>query len=56
METKTTRYFCAQCQEPARIVNGQVVRTCEHTDASIVASASATTHGSGAMQQKAHVQ
>lgn len=56
MDAKATRYFCAQCRQPARIVNGEVVRTCEHADGSIVASASATTHGSGAVQQKALTQ
>lgn len=43
-----TTYRCAVCGKPATVtVQGKAERECEHADAGVIASASATVYGKG---------
>jgi hypothetical protein len=46
-EKPPTTYRCAECGEPATVVDGVVVRTCSHDHAPIVADLHATAYGEG---------
>ena len=45
-----TTYTCAECGAKADVVEGEVVRTCEHVDAPVTADIQAVVYGEGGAQ------
>ena len=41
----TVKYVCAECQQPAYVVDGRIERKCLHSDAGVLANVSATATG-----------
>jgi hypothetical protein len=48
MEQKLT---CSVCGAEVTVVGGEVIRTCEHVDATVIADLKAITYGEGGMQE-----
>jgi Fe2+ or Zn2+ uptake regulation protein len=42
---------CAECGATVTITDGEVTRTCEHTEAAIIADIKAVTYGKSSLEQ-----
>jgi uncharacterized Zn finger protein (UPF0148 family) len=47
-----TGYKCKECGAPVVIADGKVIRSCNHKDAVVVASMTATATGEGKAEQR----
>jgi len=45
-------YFCAICKAEARVVEGNVVRTCDHHESTVIAERTAVLFGEGDAKAK----
>lgn len=43
-------YTCAECGEPVIVFNGNSFKTCEHTEAAVIANMQAVVRGTGGVQ------
>jgi hypothetical protein len=42
-------YHCAECGQPVTFEDGQIVRSCEHVEAGVIADVEATVYSQGSL-------